>query len=173
VLIRPARAEELAAAGEVTVAAYTSAGYLDPASPYVAELRDAATRAAAATLLVAVEGEGAPEPGASPASGAAVLGTVTFCLAGTPYAEVAVPGEAEFRMLAVDPRARGRGTGGALVRRCVELAEQAGASALTLCSMETMLPAQRIYRRLGFRRAPERDWEPTPGLRLVAFRLPL
>ena len=55
-----------------------------------------------------------------------MLGSVTFVLPGTAYAEMAGPGEAEFRMLAVDPAAQGRGVGEALVRACLERATDAG-----------------------------------------------
>jgi hypothetical protein len=34
-----------------------------------------------------------------------------------------------------------------------------------------MRAAHRAYERLGFRRAPERDWSPVPGIDLYAFAL--
>ena len=161
-LIRPAAPAELTAIGELTVAAYAADGYLDGTDDYSDELGDAARRAELATLLVAVdEGSGR------------LLGTATFCLADSPYAEVSVPGEAEFRMLAVAPEARGQGVGAALVSTCLELARAAGSTALALCSLEAMHTAHRIYERIGFTRAPERDWQPVPGLTLVAYLLPL
>lgn len=160
-LIRAAQARDLDVVGEITVAAYTSEGHLDPDSPYVEELRDTRSRATSATLLVAVEDDGQ------------VIGTVTFCVAGTPYADLARAGEAEFRMLAVAPRARGRGVAQQLVRRCIDLARDAGSSALVLSSMETMVAAHSIYERFGFRRVPERDWRPAEDIRLAAFVLPL
>jgi GNAT superfamily N-acetyltransferase len=162
VLIRPAAPHELAAVGDLTVDAYAADGYLEGTDDYADELRDAARRAELATLLVAVDEE----------SGA-LLGTATFFLAGTPYAEVSRPGEAEFRMLAVAKEARGRGVAAALVQSCIERAQAAGSSALALCSLREMTPAHRIYQRMGFVRAPDRDWEPLPGLTLVAFVLPL
>jgi ribosomal protein S18 acetylase RimI-like enzyme len=162
VLIRPARPSEFDAVGQLTVEAYTVDGHLDATADYVEELRDAQSRAVGAQLLVALEREGAP-----------VLGTVTFCLAGTPYAELARCGEAEFRMLAVAPEARKRGVGHQLVAHCVELAKGASCSGLVLCSLESMVAAQRIYGRFGFQRTPERDWEAVPGLSLLAFLLPL
>jgi GNAT superfamily N-acetyltransferase len=162
VLIRPAAPAELAAVGDLTVDAYAADGYLDYADDYAHELRDAARRADLATLLVAVDER----------SGA-VVGTATFVLAGTPYAEVSRPGEAEFRMLAVAKEARGQGVGAALVRACIEQARAAGCTALALCSLKEMTPAHRIYRRTGFVRDPDRDWDPLPGLTLVAFVLPL
>jgi len=36
-----------------------------------------------------------------------------------------------------------------------------------------MLAAHRLYRRLGFVRVPERDWEPVPGVVLWAFGIEL
>ena len=33
-----------------------------------------------------------------------------------------------------------------------------------------MTAAHRLYERLGFVRAPDRDWGPVPGVDLVAFR---
>ena len=101
-LADPAEPDELAAVGELTVAAYVADGYLRGAEDgYAEQLRAADERAREADLVVAVD-----EPKGT------LLGTVTFCRAGTPWAEVSRPGEAEFRMLAVAPEARGRG------RRC-------------------------------------------------------
>jgi len=148
--------------GELTVAAYAADGYLEGTDDYSDELGDATRRAELATLLVAVDD----------ATGR-LLGTATFCLNGTPYAEVSAPGEAEFRMLAVAPDARGQGVGAALVQDCIERARAAGSTAVALCSLKTMTPAHRIYERMGFARAPGRDWEPHPGLTLVAYLLPL
>jgi hypothetical protein len=34
-----------------------------------------------------------------------------------------------------------------------------------------MASAHRVYERLGFSRAPERDWQPVPGVDLIAYRL--
>lgn len=167
-LIRPAAPDELAAVGDLTVAAYAADGYLEGTDDYADELRDAARRAELATLLVAVDDRSG---GASQAG--QVLGTATFILAGTPYAEVSRPGEAEFRMLAVAEEARGHGVAAALVQSCIERARAAGSTALALCSLKEMTPAHRIYQRMGFVRTPDRDWEPLPGLTLIAFVLPL
>ncbi len=32
-----------------------------------------------------------------------------------------------------------------------------------------MTHAHRIYARLGYRRDPTRDWDPVPGVHLIAF----
>ncbi len=155
--VRPARPEELAAAGELCVAAYRAGGHLADGDPYEATLIDAAGRAATAEVLVAeLDGE--------------LVGTVTICPAGSPYAEVGRPGESEFRFLAVSPRAWGRGIGPALVDACEERAIARGQSAHVICVIDINEAAHRMYQRLGFTRLPERDWEPVPGVRLWAYR---
>ena len=73
--------------------------------------------------------------------------------------------EGEFRMLAVDPDARGRGAGTALARLCEERAREHGATGMALSSLAEMTAAHRIYARLGYAREPGRDWSPLPGVR--------
>ena len=93
-----------------------------------------------------------------------MLGSVTFAAPGTPYAEIADADEGEFRMLAVARAARGRGSGEALVRRCLDRARELGLSGLSMSTQPSMASAHRVYERLGFPRVPERDWEPVPGV---------
>jgi GNAT superfamily N-acetyltransferase len=159
VIIRPAEPDELVAVGDLTLAAYVADGYLEPSDPYAAVLRAADERADGADLMVAVD------------RSRQLLGTVTFCLAGSAWAEVSRDGEAEFRMLAVSPEARGQGVGSALARWCVDRAREQGCTAVALSSMDVMQAAHRIYERMGFVRDPERDWWPTPEIRLVAYQL--
>jgi ribosomal protein S18 acetylase RimI-like enzyme len=161
VIVRLAEPAELEAVGELTEVAYRADEFLDETDDYAAVLRDTASRRDKATLLVAVD------------EGGGLLGTVTFALAGTEYAQVAGPGEAEFRMLAVAPEARGMGVGERLTRECIRLAEEAGATALTLSSLPVMQKAHRLYDRLGFDRDPARDWEPFQGLQLLGYTLHL
>ena len=163
-VVRTALPTEHEAVGEVTLGAYLADDLLraDPdAAAYSEELRDAARRATEAELLVAVDDSGE------------LLGTVTFCLPGTSYAELAGPGEAEFRMLAVAPSGRRRGAGRALVLACLDRAREAGARAVVISSLATMTAAHTLYQGLGFRRAPDRDWEPLPGVQLRAYVLEL
>ncbi|MEO6880605.1 MAG: GNAT family N-acetyltransferase [Mycobacteriaceae bacterium] len=157
--VRPARPGELAAVGNLTMAAYDSDGHLHADDDYAGELLDAARRARDAELLVAVEG---PE----------LLGTVTVAEHGSPYAEVSHPDELEFRMLGVDPAARGRGAGRALVQAVLERAEVLGCAGVVISTQERMVAARSIYTRLGFARVPERDWEPVPGLVLQVMLRP-
>ncbi|MFF5894761.1 GNAT family N-acetyltransferase [Streptomyces argenteolus] len=159
--VLPAQFEEL---GEITAQAYLGDGLLDfgAEDPYLEQLRAVGRRAAEAEVLVAQDAEGR------------LLGGVTYVAPGSPWADIAREDEAEFRMLAVAPRARGRGAGEALVRACVDRARSAGGlTGLVLSTQPAMLGAHRIYRRLGFARTPERDWYPLPDLPLLTFRLPL
>lgn len=156
--VRPARPADHAAVAAITVAAYRADGFLEGDEGYATELSDVGHRSEQATLLVAADHDDT------------VLGAVTFCRPPSPYAEVARQGEAEFRMLAVDPRARGRGVGAALVHACLDLAREHADHTIVLSSLPSMRTAHRLYERLGFARAPRRDHEPVPGIVLLAYQ---
>ncbi|MER7010091.1 GNAT family N-acetyltransferase [Saccharopolyspora sp. NPDC000359] len=158
--IRVARPAEYPAIGEIAVRAYTEAGSLPSDVDYARVLRDAADRAERAELLVALSGD---KP----------LGTVTVVHPGTAYAEIAQPGELEFRMLAVAPEAAGNGVGRALVQAVIDRAREQGLARVVLCVKDTSTTAQHLYRGLGFERCPDRDWVPAPGVNLLAFTLDL
>lgn len=158
ITVRPARPEELPAVGELTLAAYLTEG---PVGDYADELLDAASRARHAEVLVAVDERDQ------------VVGAVTLAVAGSPYAEISGPGEAEFRMLAVAPAGRRHGVGAALVHACVIRARELCLARLTLSTMAGNATAHRLYERLGFRRAPQGDWCPRPDLRLIVYVLDL
>jgi ribosomal protein S18 acetylase RimI-like enzyme len=160
--IRRAEPADLETIGRVTLKAYVDGGHLHPESDYGGTLADARTRAEAAELWVAVR-----LPDGTP------LGSVTFAPPGSSFNEVAEPGEAEVRMLAVSPEAQGSGAGEALMRRCVSRARELGLSGLALSTQPSMHAAHRIYERLGFVRTPERDWSPIPGVDLITYRLDL
>jgi ribosomal protein S18 acetylase RimI-like enzyme len=157
VTVRAARPSEYAEIGALTLHAYTLDGLLDDDGDYARELRDAAHRAEHADLLVAV------------AEDQTVVGTVTFCLPGSPYAELSREGQAEFRMLAVTPDARGQGIGERLVRACLDRAARCGCTSVVISTRPQMVSAHRIYHRLLFKRTPELDWNPEPGIELIAY----
>jgi ribosomal protein S18 acetylase RimI-like enzyme len=156
--IRHAAPAEFPALADLCAAAY--APFVAGDHHYLAVLRDVAPRAADAELLVAAE-----------PCGGEVLGTVTFVPDGGPLGEIAGPGEAEFRMLAVDPAAHGRGVGTALLRRVLHDSRRLGRAGVVCSSLPEMRAAHRIYERLGFRRARKRDWSPVPGVELLAFAI--
>ncbi len=152
--IRPAAAGELTRVGDLCVAAF--APFLDGDDAYVAVLRDTASRAAAAALLVAADGD-------------ELLGTVTFVPDGGPLGEIAAAHETEFRMLAVDPAAQGRGVGQALTQYVLDASRRGGKRDVVCSTLAEMRAAHRVYERLGFRRVPERNWSPVPGIDLIVF----
>ena len=122
--IRPAEPAELPDVADLCVAAY--APFLTGDGDYVAALRDVARRASEAELI-------AIEP-----DGGGVLGTVTFVPDGGALGEIAGPGEAEFRMLAVGPAAQGRGVGTALLRRVLEDSRCGGKVGVVCSSLPVM-----------------------------------
>ncbi|MDQ1632519.1 MAG: hypothetical protein QOC80_2491, partial [Frankiaceae bacterium] len=143
VVVRAASAADFPRIAELTVGAYLGDG-LAPAE-YVPVLADVAARAELADLLVACAEDGS------------VLGSVALVLDGH-FGEVTDgPEEAGFRMLAVDPAARGRGVGERLVLACLEQARAAGKRRMVLSTDTRMAAAHRLYERLGFTRLPERD----------------
>jgi ribosomal protein S18 acetylase RimI-like enzyme len=158
VLVREARESELAEIGEVTAQVYADEGSVGP--EYLAVLRDARARweAPATKLLVAMD-DGTD----------GLLGAVVYVSPGSPLADLAVGNEAEFRMLAVLTPARGRGVGETLVRACIDRAKQAGHPRIVLSTGPEMRAAHRLYERMGFRRALDRDWSPRAGIELLAY----
>ena len=153
-------AAEIEAAGRVTVAANAEFAPADPDDPfqtswarYLVEMADAAARAAEGMLLVAVEDS-------------RVVGTVTLYLAAGSMQWR--PDDAMFRLLAVDPAARGRGIGRALFRACLDRARAAGKRRMALHTTEWMATARAMYERAGFRREPEGDLQ-FPGVRIIAY----
>lgn len=160
VTIRPVRADELSAVGDLTVGVYRE-GRLAP-EDYSASLADAENRARHTDVLVAVDDKDR------------VLGAVALVLNGGPYAELsASPDEAEFRMLAVSAQARGNGVGTALIEECLTRARAAGKRRMVISTGENMVAAHRRYQALGFVREPDRDWSPLPGVTLMAYLLEL
>lgn len=163
-VVREAVEDELDAAGRLVADAYVAGGSLGGDDHwYLDHIRDARGRARHCPILVAV---GVP--------GGELLGCVTYVpAAGNSFSELEVAGEAGFRMLGVASAAQGRGVGQALVEACIARARADGRSGLAISTGPEMAAAHRLYRRLGFRRAPDRDFEPVPGVRLWAFVLDL
>lgn len=146
--VRDATPDEYEEAGRVTAEAYrefATQGDEDWAR-YLTRLADVRERADRTTILVALE-EGR------------IVGSVTLELEGrvadwdddSPLA----PGEAHIRMLGVDPAARGRGVGRALMSASEERARRAGKRVLTLNTTRRMRAAQAMYERLGYQRGDE------------------
>jgi ribosomal protein S18 acetylase RimI-like enzyme len=180
VMIREARPGELAAVGDLRVAAYAAGGFLSPG--YAPELRALGTQGDG-TVLVAVPAGDPPGGGTAPAAddpggglgdgAGAIAGTimlVTWPLAGE---LVGGPDEAEIRALAVAPGVQHGGVGTGLLLTALNWAELAGARRVVLSTLPEMRAAHRLYERNGFRRLPDRDWSPRPGVELLAYILEL
>ena len=130
----------------ITRDAYLRAGHFAADHPYMSVLEDVEHRAEHAQVWVAE-------------SAGKVVAAVTLTFAGQPYSEIAQDGELEFRMLAVDPGHQGPGVGRAVVRAVMEHTQQLpDIKAISITSATFMERAHCLYRSLGFRRAPERDW---------------
>jgi ribosomal protein S18 acetylase RimI-like enzyme len=156
--VRPVRPDELAAVAELTAGIYRAEGL--SSDDYEPALRDVASRAETATVLVAVQD-------------GRLVGAVTVATRLGPWAEQAVPGEAVVRMLVVAAEARGTGVGEALMRAAVERSREDGCSLVRLSSQDESQAAHRLYERLGFVRVPSLDWRPLPDVLLRAFALPI
>ena len=141
--VRPVRDDEHEAVGRLTVAAYDQVGRVSDeyreALADVAERQDEET-----TVLVAVEdGE--------------VLGSVTLVSACSDHFEHEPHGDGGFRMLAVAPRAQGRGVGRALLEAVLAEARARGWRRIAITTMAWMRQAQRMYESVGFVRRPDLD----------------
>jgi GNAT superfamily N-acetyltransferase len=146
--VRPAREDEHEATGILTTLGFATGPYahLHRAPERVALERDAGARAGDGGLLVAAE-DGTGK----------LLGTATVTRAENPISRQARDGEAELRLVAVDPTARGRGVAQALVQASIDLAAEWGAPALVLDTGPLNHTAQRNYLRAGFERVVARE----------------
>lgn len=77
---------------------------------------------------------------------------------------------AGFRLLAVDPQARGQGIGKMLSKACISKAKQQKQTQLIIHTTDAMQVAWSMYEKLGFTRAPGLDFN-QQGLPVYGFRL--
>jgi GNAT superfamily N-acetyltransferase len=80
------------------------------------------------------------------------------------------PNAAGFRLLAVDPTARGKGTGKLLCLECINKAKAASRKQLIIHTTLPMKIAWKMYESLGFQRAAEYDFM-QGDLSIFGFRL--
>jgi predicted thioesterase/predicted N-acetyltransferase YhbS len=156
-VIREALPEELPAVGELRVEAYVAGyGMAKEEVGYADVLRDVVGQATQAQILVALRrGE--------------LVGTVTIVPPGRPLAEVAQPGEVEFRFMAVAPHAWRQGIAQALMAAVID---RSAGQTLVCSVIEGNDPAAGLYLSHGFTPVPARDHVPVPDVRLRVFTRP-
>ena len=148
-VVRDAGPADYPAIRDVVRAAYRQyAGLIAPDifSHYLADLLDLDRHARHGRLLVVEVGQ-------------------WVCAFGAFYPDAAVQGVglpacwASGRALAVHPAARGTGAARALMAAGERLAREAGAPVLAFHTVSFMAGAVALYERLGYRRAPEFDYD--------------
>jgi len=148
-LVRDAVPADYPAIREVLIAAYRQYAdliSLDIFSPYLADVLDLDKHARHGRLLV-VEVDGW------------ICGCGAF-YPDTTVQDVGFPaGWAGGRALAVHPAARGHGVARALIATCERLARETGAPVFAFHTASFMTGAIALYDRLGYRRAPEFDFD--------------
>lgn len=165
-MIRPLKPADIEAAGDLAFAAWDSLDEQpDAARTYMGSPSkvqdDVAERLATSVMLGAWLGD-------------RLSGVVNYTSGpDDPYAEYSDIDAAGIRMLGVGLDARGRGVGAALIHACIERARSEGKTVLVLHTSPWMHAAQRLYPRLGFHRAPERDFTPKPEIPLLGYTLDL
>lgn len=164
VYLRDARPEELDEVSRLLRAAYQQYENSIPSGVwqyYLEDILDVRSRQATARLIVA-------------GVNSRLAGTVTLYLNAPSSSEAGWPeGWAGIRLLAVDPRYRRRGIGRALMDECVRRCREQGIATIGLHTTEIMDVARRMYERMGFKRIPEFDFHPAPGVVAMAYRLDL
>jgi ribosomal protein S18 acetylase RimI-like enzyme len=162
--VRALKPEEFEEAGRVTALAYRE--FAPPENEdweeYLGRIADVSRRARRALVLGAFEN-------------GRVLGTVTLELdqriEGGHDRDPLAPDEAHIRMLGVDPGARGRGAGRALMDAAAREARAAGKRRVTLGTTERMVVAQGLYEAMGFVRGADQVFD--DGFRLRIYELAL
>lgn len=154
--IRPAAPADYDAVARITAAAYLEAGYFASVDHrYMRHIMDVAARAAVAPVIVAERGD-------------TVIGSATLAVHGDEWADIARPHELEFRLLVVDPAVQRSGAGQAMVEWIIAKARATpGITSIALTTGEDWHGAHALYRKLGFTRAPERDWPVPEGNKLL------
>ncbi len=168
IVVRLAQDSDLETARSVLRAGYAQYEKSFPEeswTAYLADILDLEGRAGESELLIA-ERDGR------------VVGCVSYFRPGSQtsyptdsFSEHWPPEWAAFRLLSVDPAARGGGVGRRLTEVCIERARAAGAPALGLHTTAPMKVARAMYERMGFERAPTYDFHPADEVSVEGYRL--
>ena len=162
-VIRPAVEADYPHIARITVDSYLDAGHFDdPDHEYLQFVQQVAQRHASAEILVAERG-------------GVVIGSVTLVRPGSPYADIALDGELEFRMLVIDPAVQRSGAGRALLHAVIERAREIDdVHTVSLTTGGHWVAARALYEAEGFQHTTERDWYvPNTEIVLVVYTLGL
>jgi predicted N-acetyltransferase YhbS len=146
--IEPAHERDFTAVRAALIVSYAEFQFTMPPAAftaYLTDLLDLESRADSSCLLVARRG-------------GRVVGTVTYYADGGRQQVGWPSGWASVRALAVVPQARNEGIASCLMAHCLDRARRDGAPVLGLHTGEFMKDALRLYWHLGFRRAPQFDF---------------
>jgi len=149
--------------GDITVDAYLHAGHFDdPEHEYLQFVRKVDARAADAEVYVARR------------DGQAIA-SMTLVTFGSGYADIALDGELEIRMLSVDPSVQRSGAGRAMVQAAIDRARrEPGVHTVSLTTGQGWEAARALYESMGFVRREERDWYvPNTDILLIVYTLEL
>jgi len=151
---RLARPDEYGAVADLVKRSFLAGpyGHVHATPERVALESDSAGRAAAGALLVVADADGR------------LIGTASLLRAGSPQTRLALDGEAELRLVGVDPDTQNRGVGDALVAGAIAEARRWGAKRLMLDTGDLNVRAQRLYLRFGFQRALDREAPSSDGI---------
>ncbi|WP_159614439.1 GNAT family N-acetyltransferase [Glutamicibacter sp. JC586] len=162
-LIELATVQDYQRVGELTAQSYFAAGHFDsPDHQYLKFVQKVAARAKDTEIyVVRRHGE--------------ILGSMTLIQHGSSYADIALPGELEIRMLSVDPKAQRSGIGKAMVQASIDRARrESGLTAVSLTTGESWHSARALYESMGFIHQSQRDWlVPGTEIQLVVYRYDL
>ncbi|CAD5996633.1 aminotransferase class I/II-fold pyridoxal phosphate-dependent enzyme [Agreia sp. COWG] len=147
ITVRLAEPHEYEAIGRQRLDAYRLEFTID--EDYASTILDVPQHAATGEVWVAVDD-----------SSGRILGSVTTPRPGELLTPLGRAGEFDFRLLAVDPAARGRRVGSILTDFVIELARQRGAERIVMHSGTDMITAHGLYERRGFSRMPDRENPP-------------
>lgn len=147
VVIRRVRPEEYEAVGRLRLDAYRHD--YEIGDDYAEQMLDVAAHENVAEVWVAAD-----------ASSGELLATVTTARDGSNFTPLGRPGELDWRLLAVDPEARGRGLGRLLTVFVIDLARARGVDRVVMNSGSDMYAAHHLYDTLGFVRLPTRENPP-------------
>jgi len=146
-VIRTIRPDEFEVVGTLCVDTYVAAGVAAADEPYADFLANTEAKALdplAEVLVCDHDGH--------------ITGTVTICPYGSDLTEVCLPGELEFRALAVAQESQGGGTAQDLIWACIDWAREHDINTVVACVTESNAAGHGLYQKLGFIRQPTRDW---------------